>query len=218
MVISTLSVITNVCVLVLHHKNVKIQEPMPKWVDKWICGYLAKILWMERPDQDDDEDDDDNDDDNNDSLKIKYPTKTFPIESSMHNNDDYFSGKMGKGILTNNRFKHKQEQMGLTTYQPNHQVMLKRENSNISENLADSLLNCSKSELNMYKKIIGSILKELHKLTQKIKDDDEDEAKELNWKFAAMVIDRLCMIFFIVSTIICTAGILFTSPNFFKLK
>jgi hypothetical protein len=109
--------------------------------------------------------------------------------------------------------------MGLTTYQPN-TIFLKRDNSNLShaESLAENLINCNKSELNAYKKIIGAILKELSKLTQKIKDDDEDEAKELNWKFAAMVIDRLCMVFFIVSTAICTFGILFSAPNFFKFR
>jgi len=107
----------------------------------------------------------------------------------------------------------------MATYQPNN-ASLKRENSNISyqEALADNLMNCSKPELNAYKKIIGSILKELGKLTQKIKDDDNDESKELKWKFAAMVIDRLCMWFFIVSTLVCTAGILLTSPNFWMLR
>ena len=216
MVISTLSVITNVCVLVLHHKNVKIQEPMPKWIDKWICGYLAKLLLMERPDQEDDDEDDDED---------NTETKKFPTDNLLLNEDYLAYGSNNKpapytkGILTNNRFKPKNEQMGLATYQSN-QVILKRENSNLShaESFADNLLSCNKSELNAYKKIIGSILKELHKLTQKIKDDDEDESKELNWKFAAMVLDRLCMIFFIVSTVVCTVGILLTSPNFFKLR
>jgi len=32
MVISTLSILANVFVLSLHHKNVRIQQPMPKWV------------------------------------------------------------------------------------------------------------------------------------------------------------------------------------------
>lgn len=88
MVISTLSVITNVCVLVLHHKNVKIQEPMPNWVNKYICGYLAKALWMERPD--DDGDDDENDcEDHNTSIVEEYGS--------------YGKNQYTKGILTNNR-------------------------------------------------------------------------------------------------------------------
>lgn len=205
MVISTLSVITNVCVLVLHHKNVKIQEPMPNWVNKYICGYLAKALWMERPDDDDGDDDENDCEENSNSLVEEYGS--------------YGKNQYTKGILTNNRFKQHNEQMSLAQYHPN-KGSLKRESSNLSyaDNLAENLLSCNKSELNAYKKIIGSILKELGKLTQKIKDDDDDEAKELNWKFAAMVIDRLCMVFFIVSTLLATFGILFTAPNFFKLR
>ena len=32
MVISALSIIANVFVLIFHHRNVKIQQPMPRWV------------------------------------------------------------------------------------------------------------------------------------------------------------------------------------------
>ena len=32
MVISALSIISNVFVLIFHHKNVKIQKAMPRWV------------------------------------------------------------------------------------------------------------------------------------------------------------------------------------------
>lgn len=32
MIISTLSIIANVLVLILHHRNIKIQMPMPNWV------------------------------------------------------------------------------------------------------------------------------------------------------------------------------------------
>ena len=65
------------------------------------------------------------------------------------------------------------------------------------------------------KRNLGAILNELKTLTQKITDDDADEEKELNWKFAAMVMDRLCMIFFATTTLISTI-ILMTSKNFFR--
>ncbi len=92
MVISTLSVITNVCVLVLHHKNVKIQEPMPAWVEKYICGYLAKLLWMERPDSE--EDDDEENDEEEGSMK---PQQALVIR------EEFYGKPYHKGILTNNR-------------------------------------------------------------------------------------------------------------------
>ncbi len=49
MVICTFSIIANVLVLVLHHKNIKIQQPMPRWVHYWICDKLAKFLLMVNP-------------------------------------------------------------------------------------------------------------------------------------------------------------------------
>jgi nicotinic acetylcholine receptor len=63
---------------------------------------------------------------------------------------------------------------------------------------------------------LNAILKELRCMTQKLKDDEEEEEQSLNWKFAAMVIDRLCMYFFAIATFISTALILFTSSNLYK--
>ena len=68
------------------------------------------------------------------------------------------------------------------------------------------------------RKNLHAILKELRLMTKKIKDDGEDEEKELNWKFAAMVIDRLCMWIFAIATFFSTTLILLTSKNFFKFK
>jgi nicotinic acetylcholine receptor len=69
---------------------------------------------------------------------------------------------------------------------------------------------------NPIKRNLNQILKELKALTQKIKDDEDDEEKTLKWKFAAMVMDRVCMIFFASATFLSTVCILLTSKNFFK--
>lgn len=44
----------------------------------------------------------------------------------------------------------------------------------------------------------------------------EDETSEItkDWKFAAMVVDRLCLIIFTLFTIISTVAVLFSAPNF----
>lgn len=44
----------------------------------------------------------------------------------------------------------------------------------------------------------------------------EDEKGEItkDWKFAAMVVDRLCLIIFTLFTIISTVAVLFSAPNF----
>lgn len=62
---------------------------------------------------------------------------------------------------------------------------------------------------------LSEILKELKTLTSKIKKDEEFEEEENDWKFAAMVIDRLCLWMFTLFTIGSTFAILFSAPNFF---
>ena len=73
-----------------------------------------------------------------------------------------------------------------------------------------------KNDVSSLKRNLNSILKELRLMTQKLREDESDEEKSLNWKFAAMVIDRLCMVFFTVTFLISTMLVLFTSENFFK--
>ena len=57
------------------------------------------------------------------------------------------------------------------------------------------------------------ILREIKVITDKIKEDDEAAQVEGDWKFAAMVIDRLCLIVYTVFTIIATVVMLWTAPH-----
>ena len=60
---------------------------------------------------------------------------------------------------------------------------------------------------------LGLILKEIKVITDKIKEDEEAASVEADWKFAAMVLDRLCLVFFTVFTIIATLAVLATAPH-----
>jgi hypothetical protein len=73
------------------------------------------------------------------------------------------------------------------------------------------------SDLHGLKRSLHSVLKEVRYMTDRIKDSKEDEELQLSWKFAAMVIDRFCMIMFSICTLISTATILLSSKNFFKI-
>jgi hypothetical protein len=73
-------------------------------------------------------------------------------------------------------------------------------------------------EFNTLKKELTVLLKEIREITKKIRDDDDDEEKSLEWKFAGMVLDKLCLYVFSILTIISTCVILLTSPNFFNLR
>jgi len=60
---------------------------------------------------------------------------------------------------------------------------------------------------------LSLILKEIKVITDKIRDDEESGAAEADWKFAAMVIDRLCLIVFSIFTAAATVGVLLAAPH-----
>lgn len=67
---------------------------MPVWVEKYICGYLAKMLWMEQPDDGDNEDEGDE----YEEEPYKQPLSLTYSDMSSNTKTQY-----SKGILTNNR-------------------------------------------------------------------------------------------------------------------
>lgn len=63
---------------------------------------------------------------------------------------------------------------------------------------------------------IHRILEEVSYIAQRFRDQDEAEAICSEWKFAAAVVDRLCLVAFSLFSIICTFTILMSAPNFIE--
>ncbi|XP_052453219.1 neuronal acetylcholine receptor subunit alpha-7 [Carassius gibelio] len=61
---------------------------------------------------------------------------------------------------------------------------------------------------------LAKILEEVRYIAKRFRNQDEDETVCNEWKFAAAVIDRLCLMAFSIFTILCTIGILMSAPNF----
>ncbi|XP_066503740.1 neuronal acetylcholine receptor subunit alpha-7a [Hoplias malabaricus] len=61
---------------------------------------------------------------------------------------------------------------------------------------------------------LSKILEEVRYIAKRFRDQDEEETLCNEWKFAASVIDRLCLMAFSMFTILCTIGILMSAPNF----
>lgn len=57
---------------------------------------------------------------------------------------------------------------------------------------------------------IGS---ELKFMTKRMREEDEEEDAQNDWRFAAMVIDRLCLYIFTIFIVVSTCGIMFSSPH-----
>lgn len=60
---------------------------------------------------------------------------------------------------------------------------------------------------------LSLILKELRMITDKLRKDDEDEEITNDWKFAAMVVDRMCLYIFTFFTVAATIAVLMSAPH-----
>lgn len=60
---------------------------------------------------------------------------------------------------------------------------------------------------------LQSILRELQFITNRMKKADEEAEVISDWKFAAMVVDRFCLIIFTMFTIIATVAVLLSAPH-----
>uniref|UniRef100_A0A3B3SXQ5 Neuronal acetylcholine receptor subunit alpha-7 n=1 Tax=Paramormyrops kingsleyae TaxID=1676925 RepID=A0A3B3SXQ5_9TELE len=61
---------------------------------------------------------------------------------------------------------------------------------------------------------LQAILEEVRFLADRYREQSESEVVVDQWRFAAAVIDRLCLVAFSVFNIICTISILMSAPNF----
>ncbi|XP_076028462.1 neuronal acetylcholine receptor subunit alpha-7-like [Oratosquilla oratoria] len=63
------------------------------------------------------------------------------------------------------------------------------------------------------KRELQNILKELRYITGHLREDDECKEVANDWKFAAMVIDRFCLITFTLYTIVSTIVVILSAPH-----
>ena len=96
-------------------------------------------------------------------------------------NDDF-------GVLKNNKLKSKilNDQINnIYSQYPNGQPYLRRENSGLSQSTyeysGDGAFSSNKNEISSLRRSLNAILKELRCMTQKLKDDEEEEEQSLNW-------------------------------------
>jgi hypothetical protein len=70
----------------------------------------------------------------------------------------------------------------------------------------------------VFRSDMRTILAELKFLTDHVRKEEEEDDVSQDWRFSAMVIDRLCLILFSIMTTIFSYVTLFSAPNFFKLR
>ncbi|CAG5929114.1 unnamed protein product [Menidia menidia] len=63
---------------------------------------------------------------------------------------------------------------------------------------------------------ISRILEEVQFIANRFREQDQGEEVCSEWKFAAAVVDRLCLVAFSLFSIVCTFTILMSAPNFIE--
>jgi len=78
---------------------------------------------------------------------------------------------------------------------------------------ASEYSDCGAAEPDSSVSLLREILENVRQVTARLKKEDDRQDECSDWKFAAMVIDRLCLCLFTLFTVISTFAILFSSPH-----
>jgi len=190
------SVVTTILVLNYHHRLADTHE-MPEWVQRIFLQWIPWMLRMSRPGE-------------------KITRKTILMQKKIKEIDK--NEVSSKSLLAN--VLDMDDNFCATTIAPSI-------NGNHPSHTKPPILNgcftrpapipASKDETKLpshpLHRELGLILKEIKVITDKIRDDEESSSVEGDWKFAAMVIDRLCLIVYTIFTILATVAVLWTAPH-----
>ncbi|CDQ91706.1 unnamed protein product [Oncorhynchus mykiss] len=197
MVIVGLSVIATVLVLQYHHHDPDGSK-MPKWTRVILLNWCAWFLRMKRPGEDR----------VRPACHNKHPRGSL---TSMDLNTSASAPHSTNG----NMLYIGLESMHYTTAatSPDSGVLCGRLVCGRGE---DEVLLPTRptSSAGSLEPDLAKLLDEVRYIAKRFRDQDEDELVCNEWKFAASVIDRLCLMAFSLFTILCTIGILMSAPNF----
>ncbi|XP_026472668.1 neuronal acetylcholine receptor subunit alpha-7 [Ctenocephalides felis] len=177
------SVVSTILILNYHHRNADTHE-MSQWIRVVFLYWLPCILRMSRPGQTR----------SGSSGASDYSVPVPPPSKHMHDVVE-LKERSSKSLLANvldidDDFRHGNHRAGGGGQSYHHHGCLQG---------ADY-------ELTL-------ILKELRVITDQLRKEDEGNDISRDWKFAAMVVDRLCLIIFTLFTIIATMAVLFSAPH-----
>ncbi|XP_023674173.1 neuronal acetylcholine receptor subunit alpha-7-like isoform X1 [Paramormyrops kingsleyae] len=201
MMIVGFSVVVTVLVLQFHHHDPQGGK-MPKWVRVVLLNWCAWFLRMKQPGED------------RKILGYRYSPPSLQRRSSSSSMEmNAVPSQMASSSSNGN----------MNIYYSYHTV----ENPCFPPS-SDSGVMCGRSPgspaedrelprpLGEHAQEIGKILEEVQYIAQRFRDQDEGEAICNEWKFAAAVVDRLCLVAFTLFSIICTFTILMSAPNFIE--
>ncbi|XP_034758086.2 neuronal acetylcholine receptor subunit alpha-7-like isoform X1 [Acipenser ruthenus] len=191
MIIVGLSVVVTVLVLQFHHHDPDGGK-MPTWTRLILLNWCAWFLRMKRPGED----------------KVRPACNIEQRRSSLSSVE--FNASTSAPHSTNGNMLYigfRGLEGGPCSPTPDSGVMCGRMMGGVEEDVLLPAEGGGDPDL-------MKILEEVRYIANRFRDQDEDESICNEWKFAACVIDRLCLMAFSVFTILLTIGILMSAPNF----
>lgn len=182
------SVVLTVVVLNYHHRTADIHE-MPQWIKTVFLQWLPWMLGMGRPGK-------------------KITRKTIMMNSRMKELE--LKERSSKSLLANvldidDDIRNVSGAGNSSTMTTNLGASFGR----IATTIEDAAIPGSSTG----QRDLQLILKELQFITNRMKKADEEAEVISDWKFAAMVVDRFCLIIFTMFTIIATVAVLLSAPH-----
>lgn len=203
------SVVSTILILNYHHRNADTHE-MSAWIKVVFLYWLPCILRMHRP--------------HNNNCEFGQdsgrPTSMTADRKPLHFQDVELKERSSKSLLANvldidDDFRHNHRGGGTPTPLPTaaffRTVYRQHEDNGNGGRLHESLMSnhaCLSADYEL-----ALILKEIRFITDQLRKEDEAADVTRDWKFAAMVVDRLCLIIFTLFTIIATLAVLFSAPH-----
>ncbi|XP_043915084.1 neuronal acetylcholine receptor subunit alpha-7-like [Protopterus annectens] len=197
MVIVGLSVVVTVLVLQFHHHD-PLGGKMPRWVRVILLNWCAWFLRMKKPGEN---------------------RRPFPYKYSQQKHHSSISSVEMSAVSGQQTSNGNMMYLGYHAIEnpcspPNSDsgMMCGRTTCSSMEG-SDALHSRSHPETH---KEIAKILEEVQYIARRFREMDEGEEICSEWKFAAAVLDRLCLVAFSLFSIICTFTILMSAPNFIE--
>uniref|UniRef100_A0AAY4AJS3 Neuronal acetylcholine receptor subunit alpha-7 n=1 Tax=Denticeps clupeoides TaxID=299321 RepID=A0AAY4AJS3_9TELE len=197
MVIVGLSVVVTVLVLQFHHHDPQGGK-IPKWVRVVLLNWCAWFLRMKKPGESRVE--------GGESSTFKYGPPSTPQHSASSIQMGAVPGQPGG---TNGH---------MNLYFGYHSM-----DEGCDSGVVCGRTNGSPHEEQEGGRVLGERIPELQRIMEEVsyiarrfREQDEGEAVCSEWKFAAAVVDRLCLVAFSLFSIICTFTILMSAPNFIE--
>ncbi|XP_075934825.1 neuronal acetylcholine receptor subunit alpha-7a [Anarhichas minor] len=200
MVIVGLSVIATVLVLQYHHHDPDGGK-MPKWTRVILLNWCAWFLRMKRPGEERLHSACHNKAPRNSMTSMEVSAGASAPQST--NGNMLYVGIRGLESI----------QYSTNATSPDSGVLCARLAGRAGED--EMLLKAAQSSsAGGVEPELAKILEEVRFIAKRFRDQDVDKSVCNEWKFAASVIDRLCLMAFSLFTILCTIGILMSAPNF----